>query len=186
MSCKYDAASWWKRWSGFQMVVLISMVALAPLSAQERTSPEQAQEPQPGLPLAPVVQSSAGSVQGLENHGVYEYLGIPYAQPPVGDLRWQPPQPYPQWTESREATHFGPTCAQITTLGAFAGPPNSNEDCLYLNVFAPKQAGSKNCRSWCGSMEAAISMARAMTTMRTNSSRRAIWLSLLSTTDSAC
>lgn len=147
MSCKYDAASGWKRWSGFQIVAMIALAALAPLSqaarAQETTSPTQAQQPQPGLPLAPVVRASAGPVQGLDNHGVYEYLGIPYAQPPVGDLRWQSPQPYPQWTETRDATHFGPACAQITTLGAFAGPPNSNEDCLYLNVFTPKQAGSE-------------------------------------------
>jgi para-nitrobenzyl esterase len=147
MSCKYDAASWWKRCRGFQIVAMIAMAALTPLSqaarAQEATSPAQAQHPQPGLPLAPVVQASAGPLQGLDNHGVYEYLGIPYAQPPVGDLRWQSPQPYPQWTKAREATHFGPTCAQITTLGAFAGPPNSNEDCLYLNVFTPKHAGNE-------------------------------------------
>ncbi|WP_263357065.1 carboxylesterase/lipase family protein [Acidicapsa ligni] len=147
MSYKYNAATWWKRWSGFQMVMLIVMVALASFSqaarAQETRLPAQAIQPQPGLPLAPVVKASAGPVQGLDNHGVSEYLGIPYAQPPVGDLRWQPPLPYPQWIGTREATHFGATCAQITTLGAFAGPPNSNEDCLYLNVFTPKQAGSK-------------------------------------------
>lgn len=147
MSCKYDVASRWKRCGGFQMVTLIAMVALLSLSrtarAHEPTSPAQAQQPQPGLPLAPIVEASAGPVQGLDNHGVYEYLGIPYAQPPVGELRWQPPQPYPQWTNTREATRFGPTCAQITTLGAFAGPPNSNEDCLYLNVFTPKLPGSE-------------------------------------------
>jgi para-nitrobenzyl esterase len=147
MRCKYDTASWWKTWSGFQIVATIAMVVLVPLSqaarAQETASPAQAQQPQPGLPLAPLVQASAGPVQGLNNHGVYEYLGIPYAQPPVGDLRWQPPQPYSHWTETREATHFGPTCAQITTLGAFAGPPNSNEDCLYLNIFSPKRSGSE-------------------------------------------
>ena len=147
MRCKYDTASWWKTWSGFQIVAMIAMVVLVPLSqaarAQETASPAQAQQPQPGLPLAPLVQASAGPVQGLNNHGVYEYLGIPYAQPPVGDLRWQPPQPYSHWSETREATHFGPTCAQITTLGAFAGPPNSNEDCLYLNIFSPKRSGSE-------------------------------------------
>ena len=145
MSYKYDdVVSWWKRWSGFQTIVMSAMLALVLLTqsarAQVTTSPAQAQQPQPGLPLAPVVNAPAGPVQGLNNHGVYEYLGIPYAQPPIDALRWRPPQPYPQWTQAREATHFGPTCAQITTLGAFAGPPNTNEDCLYLNVFTPKPA----------------------------------------------
>jgi para-nitrobenzyl esterase len=147
MSCSYDTASWWKRCSGFEIFAIVAMVVLAPLSqtvlAQKTISPAPAQQLEAGLPLSPVVQASAGPVQGLDNHGVYEYLGIPYAQPPVGGLRWQPPLPYPQWTETREATRFGPTCAQITTLGAFAGPQNSNEDCLYLNVFTPKQAGSE-------------------------------------------
>lgn len=145
MSCKYAAASLWKRWSGFQIVAMIAMVALTALSqpahAQETTS--QAQQPQPGLSPAPIVRALAGPVQGLDNNGVHEYLGIPYAQPPVGALRWQPPQPYPQWTDTRNATHFGPACAQITTLGPFAGPANSNEDCLYLNVFTPKKVGSE-------------------------------------------
>jgi para-nitrobenzyl esterase len=126
---------------------MIAMVALVPLSlaarAQETTLSAQEQQTKPGLPLSPIVQASAGPMQGLNNHGVYEYLGIPYAQPPVGDLRWQPPQPYPQWTETRQATHFGLTCAQITTLGLFAGPEDSNEDCLYLNIFTPKQARNK-------------------------------------------
>ncbi len=98
---------------------------------------DQAQQPPPGLPLGPVVNAPAGPVQGLSNNGVYGYLGIPYAQPPVGALRWQPPQPLPPWTQTRTATRFGPTCAQITTTGVFSGPPTSNEDCLFLNVFTP-------------------------------------------------
>jgi len=48
---------------------------------------------------------------------------MPYARPPVGALRWMPPQASAKWTEVRQATAFGPTCAQITTLGPFAGPP---------------------------------------------------------------
>ncbi len=67
-----------------------------------------------------------------------EFLGIPYAKPPVGALRcWMPPQPPAKWAAVRQAKAFGPICAQVTTLGPFAGPPNSNEDCLYLNVFTP-------------------------------------------------
>jgi len=78
-----------------------------------------------------------GPVLGLRENGVTKFLGIPYAKPPVGALRWMPPQPVAKWTGVRRAYKFGPTCAQVTTLGPFAGPPNSNEDCLYLNVFTP-------------------------------------------------
>lgn len=85
---------------------------------------------------APVVTAD-GPVEGLSQNGVIRFLGIPYAKPPVGALRWMPPQPAAQWTSVRQATRLGPPCAQVTTLGPFAGPPNSNEDCLYLNVVTP-------------------------------------------------
>jgi para-nitrobenzyl esterase len=66
------------------------------------------------------------------------FLGIPYAAPPVGNLRWQPPQRHARWTQALKATGYGAPCAQITELGVFAGPPNQNEDCLYLNIFSPQ------------------------------------------------
>jgi para-nitrobenzyl esterase len=86
------------------------------------------------------VATMEGPVEGFASNGVTQFLGIPYAAPPVGALRWMPPQPVTKWSAVRPARAFGPTCAQITTLGPFAGPPNSNEDCLYLNVFAPTAA----------------------------------------------
>jgi len=82
-----------------------------------------------------------GPLLGTRSGGMVSFLGIPYAAPPVGHLRWMPPTPPAPWTAPRPATAFGPSCAQITTLGPFAGPANANEDCLYLNVFAP--AGAK-------------------------------------------
>ena len=81
------------------------------------------------------ISTAEGPVQGTAKDGVMRFLGIPYARPPVGPLRWMPPQPAQKWTAVRDPGKFGPTCAQVTTLGPFAGPPNSNEDCLYLNVF---------------------------------------------------
>ena len=126
-----------RREAGAASALLGSLLALG-LASQPARAQEQAQQPPPGLPQGPVVTPPAGPVQGLNNNGVYEYLGIPYAQPPVGALRWQPPQPHAPWTQTLNATQFGPTCAQITTLGVFAGPANANEDCLYLNVFTPK------------------------------------------------
>ena len=60
-----------------------------------------------------------GPVLGLRENGVTKFLGIPYAKPPVGALRWMPPQPVAKWTAVRRADKFGPTCAQVTTLGPF-------------------------------------------------------------------
>jgi para-nitrobenzyl esterase len=86
----------------------------------------------------PQVRTEQGTVEGLRVKGVREFLGIPYAAPPVGDLRWRPPIATKPWEGVRRATQFGPACAQVTTLGAFAGPANDNEDCLTLNVFTPE------------------------------------------------
>ena len=85
----------------------------------------------------PTVSIDSGKVQGLIKDSVAEFLGIPYAAAPVGKLRWTPPQPASSWNGVRDATTYGSTCAQVTTLGVFAGPANSNEDCLFANVFTP-------------------------------------------------
>lgn len=89
-----------------------------------------------GVQAAPVA-TAGGPVEGVVRDGVTQFLGIPYAAPPVGALRWMSPQPAAKWSAVKQADHFGPTCAQVNTLGPFAGPANSNEDCLYLNVFTP-------------------------------------------------
>jgi para-nitrobenzyl esterase len=94
----------------------------------------------------PVVRTAEGPVQGFARNGIDQFLGIPYAAPPIGGLRWQPPKPHAAWTEALSATRFGNTCPQITELGVFAGPVSLTEDCLYLNVFTPRAnpaAGAK-------------------------------------------
>jgi para-nitrobenzyl esterase len=83
----------------------------------------------------PRVVTTDGAVRGYAKDGVNIFLGIPYAAPPVGKLRWQPPHPVKRWKGERDATEFGDTCPQVTELGAFAGPTSTAEDCLYLNVF---------------------------------------------------
>ena len=95
--------------------------------------PDQASEKQPSA----VVETKEGPVQGFTSNGVSKFLGIPYAEPPVGDLRWRPPKDHAPWTNVLKATEFAPICALVTTLGVFSGAPNNNEDCLYLNVFTP-------------------------------------------------
>ena len=94
------------------------------------------------------VSTTEGPVEGVTKDGITRFLAIPYARPPVGPLRWMPPQRAQKWSGVRQASKFGPTCAQITTLGPFAGPPNSNEDCLYLNVFTPNVKGKLPVLVW--------------------------------------
>src|SRR5580692_12952615 len=81
-----------------------------------------------------VTVTANGAVRGLADGAVDEFLGIPYAAPPVGPLRWQPPQPAASWSGVRAATAFAPHCPQVA--GPF-GQASTSEDCLYLNVFTP-------------------------------------------------
>ena len=92
----------------------------------------------------PIVQTAQGPIQGTVVNGVAEFLGVPYAAPPVGNLRWRPPIAHAHWTTVLQTKAYAPICAQITTLGVFAGPANNNEDCLYLNVFTPTLNSSSN------------------------------------------
>ena len=85
----------------------------------------------------PLVTTHEGIVQGIISNGVAEFLGVPYAEPPLGNLRWRPPKNHAPWAGVLKTQTYAPICAQITTFGVFAGPPNNNEDCLYLNVFTP-------------------------------------------------
>ena len=88
------------------------------------------------------VQTAEGPVCGTTaTNGGAEWLGIPYAAPPVGALRWAPPQAHAPWTTTLEATAFGDECTQPSGK---TGPPaaGSSEDCLYLNVYAPPGGGS--------------------------------------------
>lgn len=89
---------------------------------------------------ATTVSIGSGTLAGQTADGVRRFLGIPYAAPPIGPLRWQPPQPPAPWSGVREATAFGPACPQpaIRAFGNIPGP--QSEDCLYLNVWAPASA----------------------------------------------
>jgi para-nitrobenzyl esterase len=94
-----------------------------------------------GGPVAgPVVGTADGAVRGLANGAVDEFLGIPYAAPPVGALRWQPPQPAASWSGVRDATKFAPHCPQQASP---FGQASTSEDCLFLNVFTPSHGTAR-------------------------------------------
>ena len=115
------------------------------------------------------VKIDSGELQGEAADGVVSFKGIPFAAPPVGELRWRPPQPAAKWTGVRQATEFPADCMQ----GRFGGPPPGatgragappvqsaapappppaaapaakppSEDCLYLNVWRPADSSARN------------------------------------------
>src|SRR5262249_40568563 len=85
----------------------------------------------------------AGPVVGfVGEYGAHAWLGIPFAKPPVGELRWRAPEPLPAWQSTREALAFGSLCTQFASaLGGddsvAVRTPLGSEDCLFLNVYAP-------------------------------------------------
>jgi para-nitrobenzyl esterase len=116
----------------FLATVALSAAATACSSPPRATSPHARRSPlQVGI--------ADGQLRGKQVGATDEYLGIPYAAPPVGPLRWAPPQPPARWHGIRSASAFAPHCPQ--PAGVF-GRPSTTENCLYLNVFRP--AGHKN------------------------------------------
>jgi para-nitrobenzyl esterase len=90
--------------------------------------------------MAPIANTAQGRVEGTVHEGVLRFAGIPFAKPPVGDLRFRPPQPADRWDGVRPAKSFGDTCSQSTSPvdALFGGRPEPvSEDCLYLNVWTP-------------------------------------------------
>ena len=93
------------------------------------------------------VDTASGPVVGAAASAGQAFLGIPYAAPPVGSLRWRAPQPPAPWPEPRDATTLGPSCLQNLALsaqvgGQGGGPTLGREDCLTLNVYAPPDAAA--------------------------------------------
>src|SRR5216683_4308472 len=133
-----------KTWTGWRARTLLAVAGVT-LGALVAAAPAVSASTLGGQPAAsasgPSVGTANGAVRGLANGAVDEFLGIPYAAPPVGALRWRPPQPAASWPGIRDATQFAPHCPQLPSP---FGHASTSEDCLFLNVFTPshRQTGS--------------------------------------------
>ncbi len=93
------------------------------------------------------IQIAHGSLSGAldTSTGIHSFKGIPFAAPPVGDLRWQAPQPVQPWSGTRNTTGFGPRAMQLPVFGDMNFRSNGmSEDCLYLNVWTPEPSTAAN------------------------------------------
>jgi para-nitrobenzyl esterase len=96
------------------------------------------------------VATQQGPVSGLAEKGLAAcaYKGIPYAAPPVGELRWKPPQPPAKRTATLEAKNFGPSCMQNENFGSGGKSKAFSEDCLTLNIYRPARSGTFPVMFW--------------------------------------
>ena len=81
--------------------------------------------------------TDAGVVSGVREGGLTVYKGVPFAAPPLGELRWREPAPVAPWRGVRAAGDFAPACMQAGVSMPGETPPKVSEDCLYLNVWTP-------------------------------------------------
>lgn len=117
----------------------------AAVPTQTAADPSQsAAASSPNDPL--VVQTTAGLIRGIARaKGGAQFLGIPYAEPPVGPLRWHAPVPHKSWAGVRDTSAFGASCSQALLGGAWNryDHAHSSEDCLFLNVITPAWPAAK-------------------------------------------
>ena len=88
------------------------------------------------MTIAEITELDSGPISGVNHGECASYLGIPYASPPLGELRWKPPQPAVPWVGVRECKGYGPACPQPKSK--FYDVGRTSEDCLYLNIWAPR------------------------------------------------
>ena len=90
------------------------------------------------------VMTESGTISGVSANGLSVYKGVPFAAPPVGDLRWRPPAPAAPWTGARKTDAFAPACMQVGVSMPGETPPAVSEDCLYLNIWTPAKTAHEH------------------------------------------
>ena len=108
------------------LTILLSAARVGAIEERVATSPD-------------IVVTDRGAVRGVAAGNTYAFKGIPYAAPPVGDLRWRPPQRAARWSGVRTAMSFGNQCPQLSAITGTAQTWFGDEDCLYLNVWTPSE-----------------------------------------------
>jgi para-nitrobenzyl esterase len=116
--------------------MLTAHAVAASLNVSRRTSLD------PGRVAGTIVRTRDGTLQGIVGDGVQAFLGVPFAAPPVGALRWRVPQPVKPWKGIWLATHYRPACIQNGMYPPDAAPEATSEDCLYLNIWKPSAVRS--------------------------------------------
>ncbi len=123
----------WRRWWPALTIALLILTATMPAAMGSTPSPQT-----PQTSDEDVVVTDAGPVRGTVAADYRLFQGIPYAAPPVGELRWRSPRPVSPWTEPRDATAPGSRCPQVGD--EYNGPRSEDEDCLFLDVTTPRPA----------------------------------------------
>ncbi|WP_148668016.1 carboxylesterase/lipase family protein [Streptomyces sp. WAC05950] len=119
--------------------LLGTTLALAALLASAPSTAAAPAAAAPGGPPRPTVAVAQGALRGQARDGAEEFLGVPYAAPPVGTGRLRAPRPPARWHGVREAIRPAPACLQFSPFG-LADPQAVSEDCLYLDVYRPRTA----------------------------------------------
>jgi para-nitrobenzyl esterase len=89
---------------------------------------------------AELALTASGAISGVREPGLIVYKGVPFAAPPVGELRWRSPASTQPWAGTRKADAFAPACMQEGVSMPGEAPPAVSEDCLYLNVWTPSSS----------------------------------------------
>src|SRR5580658_6370771 len=114
-----------RTWTGWRAGTRL-MVAGVTLGALIAAAPAVSASTGGQAPGGPVALTANGAVRGTSSGPVNEFLGIPYAAPPVGALRWRPPQPAASWPGVRDATAFAPHCPQLASPFGQASTPEDS------------------------------------------------------------